>query len=301
MAKLNSTEAKILDEIAAWKAQGPSFLNKATDIVSKPISWVTDKLIPNDVKGGVGGVTEKIAEKLQDFSEWSVSQDDVLVATKEFEIEAETVEALKKASIHDLDHVAEKFRDENTRIATLSGIATGSTSLVGMGWAGLLIDLPTLFVYSMRSIYQISLCYGFDLSEQDTTQKRAFETEYMMRIFKIATSSDKIQKQRALAELKDFEAGRDEEVYSEVGGDFTTKQISKNASSFISQRIIREIVEQTISKKAAALVPGIGVIFSGGFNYVYLRDVGEAAYMLYRERFLLDKKGRRKTIKVDIE
>lgn len=297
MAKLNSTEVKILDEIAGWKAEGPGFLNRATDIVSKPIGWVTEKLIPDNVKGSVSEVADTIAEKLKDVSKWSVSPDEVLNATREFEIDAPTILELKKASIHDLDHVAKKFIEGNTRMATLSGIGTGL-----VGWPGLIADLPTLFMLSMRSIHQIALCYGFDPNgEHKTPAEQAYETQYIMRVFKIATSSDKVQKQRSLGELKDFEAGRDEATGYDVGGDYTTKQLGKNASSFISQRIVREIVEQTISKKAAALVPGLGAIFSAGFNYVYLKDVGEASYMLYRERFLLDKKGRKKTIPIDIE
>lgn len=301
MAKLNSSEAKILDEIAKWKAQTPGFLNRATDIVSAPISWATDKLVPEGIKQGGNAVTEKIVESFQDFSQWSVSPSEVLKATGEFEIQAQTIEQLRHASIHDLDHIAEKFIDINTRMATLSGVGTGMTSLVGMGWAGLIADLPTLFILSMRSIYQISLCYGYEIKDNDLTPQRLFETEYMTRVFKVATASNKVQKQKALSELKDFEAGRYNEVYGDVAGDFATKQVGKNATSFISRKIIQEIVEQTLSKKAAALVPGLGAIFSAGFNYVYLNDVGDAAFMLYRERFLLDKKGRKKTIHIEIE
>ena len=297
MAKLNSSESKILDQIAKWKADSPSFLNRATDFVSKPISWLTDKLTPEDVKGSVSGITESIIEKLHDVTSWSVNADDVLKATREFEIHATSIQGLKKASIHDLDHVSEKFIEQNTRMGTLSGVGTGL-----VGWPGLIADLPTLFMLSLRSIYQIALCYGYDLNGENATEtERAYEMEYMMRIFKIATSSDKVQKQRALSELKDFEAGRADKVYGDIAGDFATKQLSKNATSFISRIVIKEIVERTITKKAVGLVPGLGAVFSGGFNYVYLKDVGETAFMLYRERFLLDKKGRKRTITIDIE
>lgn len=297
MAKLNSAESKILDEIAKWKASSPSFLNRATDFVSKPIGWLSEKLIPEDVRGSVSGLTEKVVEKLQDVSQWSVSDSSVLEATREFDITATSIAGLKKASIHDLDHIAEKFIEQNTRVATVSGAGTGL-----VGWPGLIADLPALFALSTRSIYQIALSYGYDLNGEDSTpDAKAYEMEYMMRVFKIATASDKVQKQRALGELKDFEAGRHSEVYGTVAGDYTAKQISKGATSYLSRIIIKEIIERTIAKKAAALIPGLGAVFSAGFNYVYLKDVGEAAFMIYRERFLLDKKGRQRTIRVDIE
>ncbi|MDP5169348.1 MAG: EcsC family protein [Bacteroidia bacterium] len=297
MAKLNASEDKILDQIAGWKGENPSFLNRATDFVSKPISWLTDKITPEEVKTSVSGLTETIVEKLHDASSWSVSADDVVKAAKEFDIHANSVAELRKASIHDLDHVAQDFITQNTRMGTISGVGTGI-----VGWPGLIADLPTLFMLSMRQILQIALSYGYDPRVPDGEVKdRAFEMEYMMRIFKISTSSDKIQKQKGLAELKDFEAGRYSDVYGAVMGDYATKQLGKNATSFVSRIVIKEIIERTITKKAVGLVPGLGAVFSGGFNYVYLKDVGEAAFMLYRERFLLDKKGRQRTIKIEID
>ncbi|MEL6675125.1 MAG: EcsC family protein [Bacteroidota bacterium] len=297
MAKLNASENKILDEIAKWKGQSPSFLNRATDFVSKPISWLTSKFIPEDVKGSTSGLTEKVVEKIQDASQWTVNQTDVLEAAREFEIDAFAIPDLKKASIHDLDHVSEKFIEQNTRVGALSGVGTGL-----VGWPGLIADIPTLFLLSLRQIYHVSLTYGFDLNASDATDRdKAFEMEYMMRVFKVATASDTVQKQRSLAELKDFEAGRESGIYGEMGGDFATKQIGRGATSFVSKIIIKEIIERTITKKAVGLVPGLGAVFGGGFNYVYLKDVGEAAYQLYRERFLLDKKGRKRSIKIDIE
>ncbi|MDX2286949.1 MAG: EcsC family protein [Bacteroidia bacterium] len=295
MAKLNASESKILDEIAQWKAANPGFLNRATDFVSRPISWLTEKLTPEDVKGSISGLTEKIVEKLNDASQWTVNPADVLSETKEFEIQAASIEDLRTASIHDLDHIAQKLIEQNTRVGALSGVGTGL-----VGWPGLIADLPTLFILSTRTIYQTALCYGYD-PRTGTEDDRAYELDYMMRIFKISTASDKVQKTRALAELKDFEAGREAHMSGEIMGDFTTKQLGKNATSYISRFIIKEIVERTITKKAVGLVPGLGAVFSGGFNYVYLKDVGEAAFMVYRERFLLDKKGRKRMIMVEIE
>ncbi|MDX1909512.1 MAG: EcsC family protein [Bacteroidia bacterium] len=297
MAKLNASETKILDDIARWKSDNPGFLNMATDFVSKPITWLTETLTPEDIKSNISGITEKIVEKLQDASQWTINPQDVLTATREFEIEAATIADLKKASIHDLDHVAQKFIEDNTRMGALSGVGTGL-----VGWPGLIADLPALFVLSMRTIYQVALCYGFNPADTTTPESdRVYELEYMMRVLKIATASEKVSKQKALAELKDFEAGRASQVSGEVMGDFTTKQISKNATSYLSRVIIKEIVERTLTKKAVGLVPGLGAVFSGGFNYVYLKDVGEASFMIYRERFLLDKKGRKRAFSIEIE
>lgn len=297
MAKLNSQELAILDEIAGWKGRKPSFLNRATDYVSQPLSWAAEKLIPEDIRSSGGNIAEKIAEKLQDISKLTVDKNDVLRATKEYQIDSQTILELKNASIFDLDNVAKQFVSQNTRAAVISGAGTGLA-----GWAGLIADMPAIFMLALRTIHQIGICYGFDLEgENEDESHRRFELDYMMMVFKVATAADVVQKQRALAELKDLEAGREIELTDTVGGEFTARQVSKNATSYISRQLIREIVEQTIKKKALGLVPALGAIFSAGFNYVYLQDVGETAYMLYRERFLLDKKGRKKIINIPIE
>ncbi|MEM9986619.1 MAG: EcsC family protein [Bacteroidota bacterium] len=297
MAKLNSAENKILDEIAVWKAGQPSFLNRATDFVSRPISWVTAKIIPEDIKDSINGVTEKVVEKVQDLSQWTVDPQSIIQETKAFAIVAESISDLKNTSLQNRDNGAQTFSESNTRVGTVSGVGTGL-----VGWPGLIADLPTLFTLSLRTVHQIALCYGYDVYNEDQgADLKAFEMQYMMQVFKIATASDKVQKQRGLSELKDLEAGRYSEVYGEILGDFSTKQISRGATTFASRLLIKEIIERTITKKAVGLVPGLGAVFNGGFNYVYLKDVGESAYMVYRERFLLDKKGRQRIISVDIE
>ncbi len=294
MAKLNSAEQNILEEIAVWKTNGPGFLNRATNFVSKPLVWAGGKLIPDNVKGSLGKVTETVVEKLQDLSKWTVKEDDVLKRTKEFEIDSETILALKKASVHDLDHVAEGFIRQNAQFAAAEGFGSGI-----IGWPGLIADLPALFTLSMRTLYQISLSYGYRVDEENGNQD--FEIGYMFRIFKIATAAEKVEKTKGLLDLKDFESSFNDEVEQSVGNDYTTKQVSKSAAIQLSSLIIREIIEQTFTRKLVTLAPGIGAVLTGGFNYAYVNDVGKAAFMLYRERFLMDKKGRKKVINIEID
>ena len=297
MAKLNSAEEKIIEEIAGWKAIGPGFLLKATHVVAKPLIWAGEKIIPEEVKGNLGKLTETLVEKLQDLSKWTVKEEEVLKATKEFEIESGTILELKKASIQDLDHVAEGFIRTNAQLGAAEGFGTGL-----IGWPGLVADLPALFTLCMRLIYQISLSYGFKLDDpEDETGNNNFEIGFMLRVFRVASGSNDIEKSKALLDLKDFEAEYNPEVSQALGNDFTIKQISRTAAINFSRMVINEIVKQTLARKAITSIPGIGAILTAGFNYAYIDDVGKTAYMLYRERFLLDKKGRKKVINIEID
>ncbi|MFM2376169.1 MAG: hypothetical protein RLZZ165_1266 [Bacteroidota bacterium] len=295
MAKLNSTEQKLLQEIEDWKAKGPGFLNAATHLATKPLRWAAEKLIPGDIQDKMGNVGERIAEKLQDASQWTVREEEVLQATKEFEIDSTTILELQNASVFDLNHVAEEFVKFNTRLAAAEGFGTGL-----LGWAGLLADLPALFILNFRMLYQISLSFGYKVEATSEGGEEPFEIGYMLRIFKIATASSGDAKTAALAELRQFEDDHPDGI-ARVGSDFTRKQIGKNAAINISRIIINQIVKETLARKAVTSIPGIGAILTAGFNYYYVQDVGRTAIMIYQERFLLDKKGRKRVVTIDVE
>ena len=294
MAKLNSTELKLLSEVEDWKDSGPGFLNQATHMATKPLVWAADKIIPKDAKNRLGEVGDTLVNRLQDLSQWTVSESEVLKATKEFEIDSDTIIELKKASVFDLIHVSEEFTKYNTRLAMAEGFGTGL-----LGWPGLIADLPALFTLCFRLIYQNALCYGFKMDEA-TEEHESFEIGYMLRIFKLATTASYDGKQEALTELKDFEEDHPHGI-SRVGSDFTRKQIGKTAAVGLSRMLINEIVKETFARKAITAIPGIGAILTAGFNYYYVNDVGRTASMIYRERFLLDKKGRKKIVNITID
>ncbi|HHG84778.1 MAG TPA: hypothetical protein ENJ82_08505, partial [Bacteroidetes bacterium] len=213
MAKLNSTELKLLSEVEDWKDSGPGFLNQATHMATKPLVWAADKIIPKDAKNRLGEVGDTLVNRLQDLSQWTVSESEVLKATKEFEIDSDTIIELKKASVFDLIHVSEEFTKYNTRLAMAEGFGTGL-----LGWPGLIADLPALFTLCFRLIYQNALCYGFKMDEA-TEEHESFEIGYMLRIFKLATTASYDGKQEALTELKDFEEDHPHGI-SRVGSDF---------------------------------------------------------------------------------
>ena len=295
MAKLNSTEVRLLDDISSWKSEGPGFLNLATHVVTKPILWAGEKLIPSEASEKLGSVGEKIIEKLQDASQWTVSEADVLKSTKEFEIDGETILELQNASVFDLGHVAEEFIKFNTRLAMAEGFGTGL-----LGWPGLIADLPALFMLNFRMLFQISLSFGYTIQAASEEGQEPFELGYMLRIFKIATASNKDTKKDALLELKKYEDDHPDGI-TRVGNDFARKQLGKNVGINLSRMLINQIVKETLARKAITSIPGIGAVLTAGFNYYYVQDVGRTAMMIYQERFLLDKKGRKKVVNVTVE
>ena len=297
MAKLNSAEEQILDDIAEWKAAEPGFISKASELLSKPLAWAGDKLIPDEVSDKFSVVTEAIVARLHDLSTWTVSEESILKATREFQVESETIIDLKKAAIQDLDNVAQNFIKKNLGLATAEGFGAGL-----IGWASMIADTPALFTIAFRCVYQISCCYGYGISDlEDESDERDFEIGFMLRIFRIALAASGKTKTNALIELRDFELAHREEISKNIGNDYVAKQISKAAAINISRVLVNEIVKAIFTRGAITKIPGVGAVLNAGFNYAFINDVGETASMLYRERFLLDKKGRNKIINIDID
>ena len=304
MAKLNSTEKKLLKEVEEWKTSGPGFLTQVANVATKPLVWAADKVIPQNAKDAMGSISDKIVDKLQDVSQWTVSEEDVLSATKELEINSETILELKKASVFDLIHFSENFTKNNARIAAAEGFGTGL-----LGWAGLIADLPALFTLSFRLIYQTSLCYGYAIDKvADDEEGESFEMGYMLRIFQIAAASTRANKEKGLEELRKYEDQHPQFIkrdgiveHGHQGSDYLREQIGKSLGVNLSRVLINEIIKETFSRKAFTSIPGIGAVLTAGFNYYYVQDVGQTASYIYRERFLLDKQGRPKIISVPID
>ena len=76
---------------------------------------------------------------------------------------------LRTGDISRCDELVQAVLEENRMLALTEGGLTGATGLLGA-----LVDLPLALFISLRAVYQIAHCYGFDL-EGDEGRKLAFE------------------------------------------------------------------------------------------------------------------------------
>lgn len=290
MAKLNHSEQKILEEINAWKGESPGFLSKISAALAKPISWAGNQLIPNDVQNKIAEIVQNVMDKLQTASNWTVSEKMIIQDIQQYAPHVQTIQDLKTVSIQDLDSVSQEYLKSNKLASAVQGLGTGL-----LGWVGLIADLPAFFMVSMRLIHQTSLCYGYSKEGEN----EAFETSYMLHVFKVATASSMIEKQQALSALKDLETDFYQE--QEPSDDPLVKHVTKKFAVGLSTKLVQEIIMQILQRKAIAMVPGVGALLNSGFNYLYMQDIGKTAFMLYRQRFLRDKSGRGKVINIKID
>ena len=140
----------------------------------------------------------------------------------------------------------------------------------------MVIDIPALVTLNLRAIGEYATYCGFDVSTQ---QERLFA----MNVLGLASSPSDASKTLALAQL--VRIGQD------VAQQKVWKQLEQHAFVILLQRIAKALGIRLTKAKLAQAVPILGGVVGAGFNAYFTSKVCDAAYFLYRERFLAAKYG----------
>ncbi len=166
------------------------------------------------------------------------------------------VRGLRKKRLAECDRLAQQVASAARTMATIEGAVTG----VG-GPLTTFIDVPILFISALRTILQISHCYGY---RGDDPRDRYFN----LGVLTIATAGSVATRMERLEQLQDLEKLLVEETQVDV--------IRSELLSFFFQL---EIFED---------VPGIGIVSGGLLNLAFMHRVDSAARRVFQERWLRD-------------
>ncbi len=161
--------------------------------------------------------------------------------------------------------------------AKYKGIALVEGAGAGVvGLPGLAIDIPALITLNLRAIGEYAAYYGFDTSRQE-------ERLFAFNVLGLASSPTDGSKALAMAQLI--------KISQDVAKKATWQELEKNAFVKIIQEIAKALGIRLTKAKLAQAIPAIGAAVGGGFNAYFTMKVCDAAYYLYRERFLAEKYG----------
>ena len=170
---------------------------------------------------------------------------------------------LRNKPLEDCDRLANRVGAVAEALATVEGAATGAGGVLTT-----LIDLPVLFVLSLRTILKIGHCYGYPLEG-----KR--EERYVIGVLITATSGTLETRHQRLEQLKQVEELLVEEVREDI--------LTEEALSLLFQL---EIFEE---------VPGLGALSGALLNLCSMRRVEHTARRIFQERWLREN-GKIRTI-----
>ena len=271
--ELTEYEKTAVISIHEWKNPQIGWFGKAMEIINWPLEKAGDLIteVP-----GVDWVIEKtvggLVSLLNELAHWSVRPDAIYeeyrVAGFEY---IKTPSDIFSLDLKDVDRVTGWLGAKYKALATVEGAAVGYVGLLGIP-----PDIIALITLNQRAIGEYATYYGFDISSQ---QERLFA----LNILGLASSPNDTAKQVAMAQLV--------RIAKDVARKKAWKELERRSFVRIIQIISRSLGIRLTKAKLAQIVPVTGALVGGGFNAYYTSNVCDAAFYLYRERFLAEKYG----------
>ncbi len=266
-------EARALDEIKAWRNPRSTWFRRTMKVLNWPLDKAGTAILKTP---GVGTAISKAVEGLvrltNEAAQLSVRPDAIVAEYREKGHRG--VRGLADVTTLDLEHV-------DRTIGWLAGKYNGLAAVEGAGFGllglpGIPPDIVSLVTLNLRAIGEYATYCGFDVSLQS-------ERMFAMHVLSFASEPSDSSKAAAMAQLG--------KIAREVAGKKTWKDLEKHAFVQVIQRIAKTLGIRLTKAKLAQVVPAVGAAVGGGFNAHFTSGVCDAAYMLYRERFLMAKYG----------
>jgi uncharacterized protein (DUF697 family) len=270
---LNAYEKEARREIDDWLRGDASLAMQALDLAARPLDWATERAVPDDARDRATDRITDFLSTLNDATEWTHEDEDLLARAREHDLRLASIEALRKEPLADLDPLARSFFTENAVLAAIEGGGTG------MGGAVLMAaDIPMLFTINLRLIQQIAASYGFPL-------RRPAYRFLVLNIFNAAAAGTKDAKNEAMREISVAASSlASDGEYQSRAPSGTFRDQSRN--------LPREIAKNIVGRKLAQTVPVAGAAVGAGVNYWFTAETGQTAYMLARALHLEHKERR---------
>jgi hypothetical protein len=243
-ANLTHHEAEQVRQIAAWKSQPPNPLDEMSKMVTLPWARFLERIVPDWI------VTTTI-DGAFDLSRMLASPD----ATKRKAGVQELAE-LRQRSLVECDRLAGRVAASARTISLFEGAATGAGGVVTT-----LVDIPLLFVLSLRTIQKIGHCYGYPLDEAEDRQ-------YVLGVLITATAGSLGLKRERLDRLHGLKDWFIEMTQEEVIAD--------------------ELVSLLFQLEVFEAIPGIGMVSGAVLNLFFSRKIDITARRVFQERWLRD-------------
>lgn len=265
--RLSTYEKEARREIDRWEKGKESMVQQAFNWSMRPVDWMVEQVVSPELVDRASEAVAEFLSVLNDASEWTYSEEDILSEAQSLGLDVETIEALREESLEQLDILARRQFNRNTITAAVEGGGLGVGGVVFM-----VADIPLLFTINLRLILQIAGAYGFSL------RGPSFRP-LILSIYNVAASGRQQARQEALREISVAAA-----TFAQ-GVPYRGRYAS---STFHNQNrhLPREIGKHLIGRKLGQAVPIAGAAVGAGVNYWFTQRSAEAAYMLFRALYL---------------
>lgn len=238
----------VLREQDAYRAAPPAILPRAVRSIAKPMSLLTNSLVPTEV-----------IELAIRGADWAASA------------------SIRKDAInHDFSDIAScDAAAAAMRRWALGYAVTGGGAAGAFGAFGLAIDIPATIALALRTTRLTGLAYGFGA---DTRAERVF----ILDILQLAGANSEEERSAAIARLTKGRADLKREDWQKIVR--LTGQTTGTVAA--TQRVAATLGVNLSTRKMAQAVPFLGAAVGASVNAAFQSDVAAAARFAYRGRWL---------------
>jgi hypothetical protein len=238
---LTDYEAGQVRRIAAWKSEPPSPFSEMFKRLTLPGARFVERRIPDRM---VEAAIDRSYDAADRLAAWDLAS--VCAGVSD-----------PGASLEECDRRAERVGTGATIVSAAEGAATGAGGVLTT-----LIDIPLLFILSLRTIVKIGRCYGYPLDKPG-------DRRFVLGVLIVATSGSLAVRRERLYQLREIEEWLLEETQEEV--------LAEELASLLFQL---EVFEG---------VPGVGAVSGAVLNLAFLHKVETTARRVFQERWLRDR------------
>ena len=274
-ARPSDYERLAREQIHDWKNPEQGWFGQTMRQIGWPVDRLSILLQNAADAAGLSDLISKalagIVKVLTDAAAWAVWKEAVYAEFRNAGHDVRQPADLFALDLEQVDKAVGWLDAKYTGMAFTEGAVAGA-----VGAPGLIADIPTLVTLNLRAIAEYATYYGFDVASQR-------ERLFAMHVLGLASSPSDAVKTPVMAQLARLAADA----------------AKKKAWNVLEEKALVRLIE-TIAKalgirltkaKLAQAVPVMGAAVGGGFNAYYTARVCNAAYYLYRERFLAEKYG----------
>lgn len=265
-------EKDALKSIHTWKNYEIGWFSKALDVFNQPLQKAVAALTSTP---GIDWVMQKsvggVISLLSDLANWSVRPESIY---EDFRKCGDMVAKPEDILSLDLEQVDCAIGWLDAKYKSIAATEGGAAGLAGL--PGIPADNAAVIALNQRAVIEYAAHCGFDASSQE-------ERLFAMNILGLASSPTEVAKQAAMAQLS--------RIASDVASMGAWRQLEQHALEDIIERISQLLGIRLTRAKIAQIIPALGAGIGAGFNAYYAKNVCDAAFYLYRERFLARKYG----------
>lgn len=248
---LTEYETRQVREIADWKTELPGVTKRIIRAITRPISYVANKVLPEAAVEMAMDTLNKMAGQL--------ARDDNIF--KDPFVKSQGIGSLRDLADKPLefaDALADHVITDASHIALGMGAATGTGGPLAAA-AG----IPVLLAGALRVIYRVSQAYGYQIEQQR-------DKHLMLHILALSTSDSPLERSQAMANYQ-----------RQIEQSFLNQAIEESAQHALQRAVL--------GAELGMLIPGFSIAFNAYLNREFVVKAGATAKRVFQESWLRDR------------